>query len=459
MIKLADALSNRFPQGNEWATQALGALAGEFDPSTLVHELSEGWMRRGSGPDAELVDTLFILTSDRLGLGQTTTGSGDPRWIPLSSVVAIDAVDDSPLPLQTIEIEMAGGVAMCVGWPEAFSARLVDVLVALAEGVSMDEAEAESMPAELADPSTLVDDVSGLDSISPSGWVEPDVAETVEPEPEPVPEPGPVAVDVDVDVEATGHVEDQADAGLDDLPAPVGPRPVVAALDFFNPTPDPEPAPRPDSPWLDTDDDVDHRPVDSAAFEPVTFDSAAFDSAPFEPGEAFSPADAHRPSAFAEAERFDPAAFEEWIEPLAPAPTVDPEPAGPPPWNLPGMVWPDPLRGVQYLGGHPGHSRKRKNGTMVFSPHGLEVAGSGFQSWDMSIDWAFVEGVEIQGPDEVLFGDNVKIDSTSSALVVTMTDETRMFFEVRTRRPPSLRAALAPVLLMVENIRSHRAHS
>ncbi|HOT80374.1 MAG TPA: hypothetical protein PKY13_10325, partial [Microthrixaceae bacterium] len=158
---------------------------------------------------------------------------------------------------------------------------------------------------------------------------------------------------------------------------------------------------------------------------------------------------------------FDPGALGDWMqEPVEPAPPTREASftAGPPPWQAPGAVWPDPLRGVLYLGGHPGHPRKRKNGTMMFSPNGLEVAGSGFQSWEMNMDWAFVHSMEIQGPDEIMFGDHLKIDSTSSALIITMVDETRMFFEIRTRRPPSLRAALAPVLLMVENIRSHRAN-
>ena len=100
---------------------------------------------------------------------------------------------------------------------------------------------------------------------------------------------------------------------------------------------------------------------------------------------------------------------------------------------------------------------KRKNGTMVFSAAGLDVGGSGFQDWSMAIDFAFLDAIEVQGPDEVMFGDNIKIDSTSSALVVSMTDGTRMFFEIRTRRPPSLRSTLAPVLLLVESARSWRA--
>jgi len=411
MIKLNEAITNRFPQGNEWATQALAALAGDFDATTLVHDVAEGWMRRGVGAEAELVDTLFILTNDRLGLGQTGGGVGDPRWVPLSAIIAVDAVDDSPLPLQTIEIELQGGLDMCVGWPETFSERLVAVLIALAEGVALDD-QADAMPRELTDPDGVVGDVSDLDSLSPSEWVEQPVEQPAEQPAEPVDD-------------------------LDELPPPTGQRKVVAALDFFNSTPQPRPFESP------TDASVDPATADAW----TTLD-ARHDAEPLAP-DAF--------------ETFDPNGLAEWVEPLAPAaePTPAPgaSPAGPPPWATPGMVWPDPLRGVLYLGGHPAHPRKRKNGTMIFSPKGLEVNGSGFQSWEMSMDWAYVEAMEIQGPDEVMFGDHLKIDSTSSALIVTMADQTRMFFEVRTRRPPSLRAALAPVLNMVENIRAYRAHS
>ena len=127
------------------------------------------------------------------------------------------------------------------------------------------------------------------------------------------------------------------------------------------------------------------------------------------------------------------------------------------PWVRPGLIWPEPQRGVLYLGGHPAHPRKRKNGTLVFSPAGIDVSGTGFQSWAMTMDWAFVDRVEIQGPDELMFADNLKIDASSTALIVCMVDGTRMFFEIRSKRPPSIRAALAPVLILADGIPAYRA--
>jgi hypothetical protein len=373
MIRLADAITNRFPQGNQWATDALAALSGGLEPTTLVHDVVEGWTRIGDGDGAELVDTLFILTSDRLGLGQAGGDGGTPRWIPLRSIVAVDAVDNSPLPLQTIELEIGDAAIVCVGWPETFSDRLVPVLVALANG---------------DDP----------DLIAP--------ADTAPAPPTPTADPFPVAPEPPVDA-APGLPPILAS----DLVEPPTQRPIVAALDFLNkPAPTPFPAAAPPTP------DLDEIPL------------------PPPPAPMTAPAP----------------------PPPSPAPSTLPGDAAP--WLAPGMVWPEPLRGVLYLGGHPGYPRKRKNGTMAFSPNGLDVSGTGFQSWDMSMDWAFVHGLEVQGPDEIMFADHLKIDSTSSALVVTMTDDTRMFFEIRTRRPPSLRATLAPVLTMVENIRSYRAN-
>ena len=105
MITLNDAITKRFPQRNEWASEALAALSDDIEPTSLVHEVAEGWMRRGAGATAELIDTLFVLTSDRLGMGRTDRDGDEPRWIELRSIVAVDAVDDSPLPLQTIELE------------------------------------------------------------------------------------------------------------------------------------------------------------------------------------------------------------------------------------------------------------------------------------------------------------------------------------------------------------------
>ena len=477
MITLNDAITKRFPQGNEWASEALAALSDDIEPTSLVHEVAEGWMRRGAGATAELIDTLFVLTSDRLGMGRTDRDGDEPRWIELRSIVAVDAVDDSPLPLQTIELEHGDDLVVCIGWPEAFTERFIGVLVALAGGPDAGESAAETMPRELIDPTALVDDVSDLDSLSPSEWVEGSVAPAADvtvAEPDTI-EPVELAAP-----EASAEAE--AELGESPEPETGGDRPVVAALDFFNASPAPESvveplaAPEPTAPvpdpfsidvaaaeaWTSLDRQHDTLPLAPDAFEVAhpPFETGPFEAGPFETG-PFETAPVETGPFEAASGTFDPGALGDWMqEPveLAP-PTRDASfTAGPPPWQAPGMVWPEPLRGVLYLGGHPGHPRKRKNGTMMFSPNGLEVAGSGFQSWEMNMDWAFVNSLEIQGPDEIMFGDHLKIDSTSSALIITMVDETRMFFEIRTRRPPSLRAALAPVLLMVENIRSHRAN-
>jgi len=527
-MKLAEALTNRFPQGNEWARQALAALSGDFEPATLVHDVACGWIRRGADEDGPLVDTLFILTSDRLGLGQTSGGIGDPRWIPLAAVKAVDAIDDSVLPLQTVELELAGGLAMCVGWPESFTERLIPVLEALVVAAPDRGLADDSMPIELSDLADVDLDVSGLDSISPSEWVE-----------QPVPEVRTTSADMSVEdffgrstAEAvTGEMPVAGRAGGEVPPANStpwftvsddetstpdlsGPADLAHHVDFapepetqraaeIAPAPEPEPRrPAPADPFAGgsfsaaslTPESFTPEPFTPEPFTPEPFTPESFSPETVSP-ESFSPATVSPESFSPESFGFQPfpekpvdsvptpvgyapfgaiddaPAIDPIIAESGPAPVIDPAvlpaPApsafrsadgGPPPWQTPGMVWPEPLRGVMYLGGHPGHPRKRKNGTMVFSPQGLDVSGTGFQSWDMSMDWAYLDGMEIQGPDEIMFTDHTKIDSTSSALVVVMVDGTRMFFEIRTRRPPSLRAALAPILLMVDNIKSHRAH-
>lgn len=146
---------------------------------------------------------------------------------------------------------------------------------------------------------------------------------------------------------------------------------------------------------------------------------------------------------------------EDAVDPAAP-PT--PEEARPP-WLNPSMVWPDPLRGVAYIGGHPDHARRRKNGTLVFTPRGWTAAGGGMSNWMIAVGWDEVEHVSIQNAEELEFVEGFKIDPSSSALCVQLVDGSQVILEVRMRRPPSLRATLAPVLLMVESIPAWRAGS
>lgn len=384
MIKFEHAISQGLARDG-WAAQAIASLEHDLDASGAVHDVVEGWSQPG-GDGAPLVDTLFVLTPDRLGLG---TVAGPPRWVTLVDITAVDAVDDSPLPLQTIELELASGEVLGVGWPESFSDSLVDLLERLAAGHP-------------------TDDVATSDVFSATSL---------------------------------------AEMSVDDA-APPTHKPIVAAIDFLNPAEEPaqapvtDPVPEPETPAGMFAFDVAADPrLDAEPPSDAWFTVGAEDEAP--------------PTA---------ASFAEAPDLTMPAP-AESSPAAPPqepaveplPWLAPGMAWPDPVRGVVYLGGHPSHPRKRKNGTMRFSPLGLEVRGSGFHDWEMTMDWGYVDQLDVQGPDEVMFGDQLKIDSSSSAVIVVMNDGTRMVFEVRTRRPPSLRSAMAPVLLLVDNIRSWRA--
>jgi len=141
----------------------------------------------------------------------------------------------------------------------------------------------------------------------------------------------------------------------------------------------------------------------------------------------------------------------------APAPSPAPVdgPAGP--WLSPSMVWPDSLRGVAYVGGHPAHPRRRKNGSLTFTPQGWVIEGGGFSSWRVDGGWHEIEHMSVQNAEELEFCEGLKIDAASSALSLQLVDGSQLVVEVRMRRPPSLRATLAPVLLMVEAIPTWRA--
>lgn len=435
MIQLNDALAEQFPARDEWVRDALSSLGDSLKPTSPVHAVMSGWLQRPTSEAVDLIDTLFVLTPDRLGLGHTDPNEA-LHWIPMDAIQNLDAIDDSPLPLQTIEVFLIDGSTITVGWIESFSEQVVSVLVALLAG--QPQAASESQPAP-ATPATS-----------------------------------------------------DADAWIDDPSEP--PTAPTSALSA-------EPSGGTDpSAWFSVGENIDDPPLSPAAFtanedlpaflraelikvneERKTVPSLADLPAPPVAARGVAPSEA--PPVFGEPSHYNPAtqyadsgleptntwSFDDVVEPDVPGPSGDPDVAsgsgagsamgsehGEPPWLAPGMMWPEPMRGVLYLGGHPAHSRKRKNGTMVFSPNGIDVGGAGLQNWSMSMEWAYVEGVEIQGPDEVMFADHLKIDSASSALIVTMIDGTRMFFEVRTRRPPSLRSSLAPVLSMVESLGSHR---
>lgn len=107
--------------------------------------------------------------------------------------------------------------------------------------------------------------------------------------------------------------------------------------------------------------------------------------------------------------------------------------------------WPEAFRSVTYLGGHPKHAKRKKNVTLHFTPMGLGVTTGGLKNWAMEIPWNRVRSIDIEGSDELMFRSSLRIDLSSSALVID-TDEGTVFFECRLRRPASVRASLAPML-------------
>lgn len=381
MMKLVDAISHRFPQENPWAGAALASLTDQLDPLTPIHELVEGWIRVGDEPTGRLHDVLFVLTDRALGIGRSE-GVEAPRWVDLASIRFVDAIEGSLYPLQTISIELHDGNGLFVGWPTAFTKRLIPLLVALR---TQPEVQAAPEPAPTPTPTQPAPALGFLA----------------------VPRERPAAPDLDPELAAL------LAASITSSPAPT---PTVG-LTIAPPAPDAPQAP-----------DVAQVPDEPAA------PAAEVDT------------EAH--TAFFEGDGLD--------DPdAAPVPTFGSDSRAP--WDAMGSAWPTDIPSVTYLGGHPDLKRKRKGGVAVFGPRGLEVKGTGVGRWEMNLDWAYVRDVDVQGADEIMFSEALRVAPTSSVLVVEMTDSARLFFEVSGRRPPSLRSEIAAVISMVAAGRTYRA--
>lgn len=369
---LRSALDQPFPAGRAWAESALWRLGLHPDAELHVRHVAQGWMRLGVGDDATLVDTLFVLTDAELGFGQVEVETTDPHWVPLSSIVAIDLIEGVPYPLEAIEVQFAGGLAIFVGWPSALSEAVLETL------------QPATVVGEVVDGEVLVD--SAQDGEGVDGFAHPHDAAP------PAPHHGtPFTADV-----------------------PPMPPPPIAALFGADPTP---------SSSAERLDELDRR------------DEAANDF--------FSDLEAGAPdsSLFS----LDAQGEDDGAVPELPEDAV----AVHGPWDDPRVAWPDPFRGCVFLGGHPLHQRRRKNVIVVMRAGGLVIASGGSRGWSVHSPWHEVRRLDVQGADEVKFTHNHRIDLNGSALVVELLDGTFLLVEVRGRRPASLRAALAPIMLVV----------
>ncbi len=311
MVTISEALHESSLGENEWARHALSTLGDDIDPEMLVIAAVAGWTLRRTAEGDELVDTLFVLTSTHLGFGQTTGGVGDPRWIPLVSVTNADAIDDSPLPLQSIELSIDSTMAMLVGWPPDFTPHVIDALQNTT-GLSPHD----SMPWELAGNAAMAGDASDLDGMEPSRFTESDVTGDEWPSPFSESSTSSVFGDAPHAEPGTGPPPPGAGFSVSGPPDESAPRPLFS-------TPNAEPVPQ--------------QPEATANF------STAEGDVPGSPSFGGSQ-------------------------------LADEDPADAP-WMDPGCVWPEQVDGVTYRQGDPAMPRKKKGGVIVFGRRGSRRRG------------------------------------------------------------------------------------
>lgn len=102
------------------------------------------------------------------------------------------------------------------------------------------------------------------------------------------------------------------------------------------------------------------------------------------------------------------------------------------------------LEDVVYLGGYPGHTKKRKRCTATLSRSGLEVSGPG--DLNFRIAWDGVRTIEIQNSDEARFRMNAKIHRDASALVVECDQGVSILLEARDCPTIALRSAISQLM-------------
>jgi hypothetical protein len=377
----AEAFGGPFPAGPDWAAQARSRLGMDGGDDQLLVAVCQGWMRLGSTRDATLVDTLFVLTADRLGFGQTRFETTDPNWVDLSAVHAIDLIEGVPYPLDAVEVQFVGGLAIFVGWPEEFTNAVLSVLRvngALPAMAPLFEPDA-SMP-------TFDDTVDA--------------------------EPSPAALDI----QPLGPMLDDALA-----------HPVLSS-DMFAVA---EPDAQDDAPIPDIFS-TEGLPAGAQSEDQLSAEQAFFGHL-----EADQESDADDDYQGDDTE-------------LPTIPESAEEVTGP--WDDPAIAWPDAFRDSAFLGGHPIHQRRRKTCTVLLERRGLVAATSRTGGWHLHIPWHAVTRLDVQGADEIKFTHNQRVNSDGSVLVADLADGTTLLFEIRAKRPATLRAAVAPIKDVIDGV-------
>lgn len=99
---------------------------------------------------------------------------------------------------------------------------------------------------------------------------------------------------------------------------------------------------------------------------------------------------------------------------------------------------------VNYLGGYPNFSRKKKKVSAVFSPESIVVKLS--EADEIKVDWVDVQTIEIQNSDEARFRMNLKIHRNSSAVIIDCGNDVALRLEARDCPTIALRNAISELL-------------
>ncbi len=129
---------------------------------------------------------------------------------------------------------------------------------------------------------------------------------------------------------------------------------------------------------------------------------------------------------------------------VTPGPPPGPGPATPPEPGVETGAATLVLEDVVYLGGYPGHGKKRKKCVATLDRTGLEVKGPGSTSF--RLDWDAVRSIEAQNADEARFRMNAKIHRDATALVLECQQDVTVLLEARDCPTVPLRSAIAQLV-------------
>lgn len=106
------------------------------------------------------------------------------------------------------------------------------------------------------------------------------------------------------------------------------------------------------------------------------------------------------------------------------------------------------LEDVTYLGGFPGHSKKKKRCTAILSTEGIEI--SGHPNMTLELAWDEVSSLEAQNSDEARFRTNTKIHRDASAIIIEPKNGDLVVLEARDCPTVALRQAIITLLRGVD---------